>query len=95
VLETAEPAAKVALSQSVAAAWRRGEIAEIGGAAPPERPARPTRPLLLAPRDMPKRRAGTAHCAAARAGAYRAQRHRSRLEHHRPLQWRDLAARLL
>jgi uncharacterized ferritin-like protein (DUF455 family) len=60
VLETPEPGAKVALSQSVAAAWRRGEMAEIGHAAPPGRPARPARPLLLAPRDMPKRRAGGA-----------------------------------
>jgi uncharacterized ferritin-like protein (DUF455 family) len=58
VLETPEPAAKVALSQSVAAAWRRGDMAEIGHAAPPGRPARPARPLLGAPRDMPKRRAG-------------------------------------
>jgi uncharacterized ferritin-like protein (DUF455 family) len=60
VLETAEPGAKVALSQSVRAAWRRGELAEIGRTNPPERPARPSRPLLLAPRDMPKRRAGGA-----------------------------------
>jgi uncharacterized ferritin-like protein (DUF455 family) len=58
VLETPEPAAKAALSQSVAAAWRHGDVAEIGHAAPPERPARPARPLLLAPGDMPKRRAG-------------------------------------
>lgn len=58
MLETPSPAAKVALSQSVAAAWRRGAMAEIGHAAPPPRPARPARPLLLAPREMPKRRAG-------------------------------------
>jgi uncharacterized ferritin-like protein (DUF455 family) len=61
VLEAPEPAAKVALSHAVAQAWRRGDIAEIGRAAAPERPARPPRPLLLAPRDMPKRRAGGAH----------------------------------
>jgi uncharacterized ferritin-like protein (DUF455 family) len=60
VLKTPEPAAKVTLSQSVAAAWRRGELTEIGHAAPPERPARPARPLLMAPRDMPRRRAGGA-----------------------------------
>ena len=34
------------------------EITEIGDARPPDRPARPTRPRLLPPRDMPKRRAG-------------------------------------
>jgi uncharacterized ferritin-like protein (DUF455 family) len=63
VLETPEPAAKVALSQALAAAWRRGEMAQIGRAAPRERPARPARPLLLTPRDMPKRRAGGAPAA--------------------------------
>jgi uncharacterized ferritin-like protein (DUF455 family) len=60
VLKTPEPAAKVALSYAIAAAWRHGELAEIGRAPPPERPARPAQPLLLAPRDMPKRRAGGA-----------------------------------
>jgi uncharacterized ferritin-like protein (DUF455 family) len=52
----------VALSEAAAAAWRRGEIGEIGMAHPPDRPARPPRPMLLPPRDMPKRRAagGTA-----------------------------------
>jgi uncharacterized ferritin-like protein (DUF455 family) len=60
VLETPAPAAKVALSQTIAAAWRRGELSPVGRALPPERPARPARPLLLAPRRMPKRRAGGA-----------------------------------
>jgi len=33
-------------------------MTEIGDARPPDRPARPERPLLLPPREMPKRRAG-------------------------------------
>lgn len=55
MLAAAEPARKVALTRTVAAAWRGGEI-EAGEAAPPPRPARPARPPLLPPRDMPKRR---------------------------------------
>jgi uncharacterized ferritin-like protein (DUF455 family) len=55
VLAAAEPAAKVALSREVAGAWRGGDLV-IGQADPPPRPARPSRPSLLPPRDMPKRR---------------------------------------
>ncbi len=55
VLNAAEPAAKVALSRELAARWQNGELA-IGRAVPPPRPARPERPALLPPRDMPKRR---------------------------------------
>jgi len=58
VLTAADPADKVALSRRAAADWRAGTIAEIGAATPPARPARPERPLLLPPRDMPRRRAG-------------------------------------
>ncbi len=58
VLCVADPAAKVALSHAAAEAWRTGALMEIGDAMPPERPARPERPLLLPPREMPKRRAG-------------------------------------
>ena len=54
MLAAAEPAAKV-LSREVAEAWRGGNLM-IGNADPPPRPARPSRPLLLPPRDMPKRR---------------------------------------
>ena len=56
VLNTAAPGEKVALSHGVAAAWRNGVIIEIGVAVPPERPARPEKPLLKDPRDMPRRR---------------------------------------
>jgi uncharacterized ferritin-like protein (DUF455 family) len=58
VLETPAPADKIALSRDAAAAWRSGGIAAVGSIVPPDRPARPPRPLLLPPRDMPKRRAG-------------------------------------
>jgi uncharacterized ferritin-like protein (DUF455 family) len=60
VLNAAAPAEKVTLSHRVASAWRDGSIAELGTAAPPERPARPEKPELKEPRDMPRRRnAGT------------------------------------
>jgi uncharacterized ferritin-like protein (DUF455 family) len=58
VLNTAEPLDKVRLTRDHAAAWREGRIAEVGHAAPPDRPARPDRPELLPPRDMPKRGKG-------------------------------------
>jgi uncharacterized ferritin-like protein (DUF455 family) len=57
VLATADPAAKAAASHRAAAVWRAGGLA-IGTAHPPNRPARPDRPLLLAPKEMPKRKAG-------------------------------------
>lgn len=57
VLSTADPAGKALASHRAAAAWRAGELA-IGTAAAPDRPARPERPLLLAPKEMPKRKAG-------------------------------------
>jgi uncharacterized ferritin-like protein (DUF455 family) len=56
ILRTADPAEKARLSAELADAWRSGALAEIGSAAPPDRPARPDRPLLLMPRDMPRRR---------------------------------------
>jgi uncharacterized ferritin-like protein (DUF455 family) len=57
VLATADPLAKAARSHRIAAAWREGGLS-IGTATPPDRPARPDRPLLLAPKEMPKRKAG-------------------------------------
>jgi uncharacterized ferritin-like protein (DUF455 family) len=57
VLATADPLAKAEASHRAAAAWRSGAVA-IGAAQPPDRPARPDRPLLLAPKEMPKRSAG-------------------------------------
>ena len=57
VLSTADPAAKAAASHRAAAAWRTGTLA-VGSVQPPDRPARPDRPLLLTPKELPKRKAG-------------------------------------
>jgi uncharacterized ferritin-like protein (DUF455 family) len=56
ILNAAAPVEKVALSHRIAAEWRDGTICEIGNAVPPERPARPEKPELKDPRDMPRRR---------------------------------------
>lgn len=59
VLSTADPWEKATLSRRLAEAWRAGGL-EIGEAAPPETPARPERPVLLDPKEMPKRGPGSA-----------------------------------
>jgi uncharacterized ferritin-like protein (DUF455 family) len=63
VLTTADPRAKAALSRAHAAAWlasrAAGATPPLGRATPPDRPARPAAPVLLAPRDMPRRRPGS------------------------------------
>ncbi len=64
VLTTADGREKTALSKRHAAAWfaSRKENAptiEIGTATPPLQPARPDRPELLSPREVPKRKPGT------------------------------------
>jgi len=63
VLATADGRAKAALGRRHAATWfaarKAGTALAIGQAAPPMQPARPARPELLAPREMPKRRPGT------------------------------------
>jgi len=64
VLRTPDGRAKTALSRQHAAAWfaSRGAGAapmEIGTAAPPRHPARPERPELLSPREVPKRKPGS------------------------------------
>jgi uncharacterized ferritin-like protein (DUF455 family) len=58
VLTAAEAAAKAAAGRAAAAAWREGAIETVGKAMPPDRPARPARPELKRPGDMPKRGAG-------------------------------------
>ncbi len=59
ILETPDPAEKVAQSRELAADWRHGQLALSlsGDPSPPARPARPARPELRPPRDMPKRSA--------------------------------------
>jgi len=63
VLNTADGREKTALSRRHAAAWFAARAAgtpiPVGTASPPDRPARPVRPELLAPKDVPRRRPGT------------------------------------
>jgi uncharacterized ferritin-like protein (DUF455 family) len=63
VLSTADGRAKSALGRAHAARWfaaRDGGAAlPIGQAMPPLRPARPAKPDLLSPKDVPRRRPGT------------------------------------
>ena len=63
VLTTADGRAKCALSQAHAASWaaarQAGTPIPVGTACPPDHPARPDRPELLAPRDVPRRRPGS------------------------------------
>lgn len=60
VLTTADPAAKARLTRQFAAAWRDGAIAGIGDTMPPERPARPDAPPLMAPKFVKRRRISAA-----------------------------------
>ncbi|MDA8232293.1 MAG: ferritin-like domain-containing protein [Magnetospirillum sp.] len=60
VLATAGAAEKCRLTEGFAADWASGRIAMVGAARPPSRPARPLRPVLLPPREMPKRAYGGA-----------------------------------
>lgn len=59
VLNAADPAEKVRLSALYARQWAAGSLSEIGAARPPERPARPRRPVLCRPGDMKRRRFGS------------------------------------
>ena len=63
VLTTADGRAKAALSRAHAAAWLASRAAgaplPVGMAIPPDFPARPERPELLAPKDVPRRRPGS------------------------------------
>lgn len=63
VLRTADGREKTALSHRFAADWRAaradGFAPEIGTANPPQHPARPAKPELLSPRDVPNRKPGT------------------------------------
>ena len=56
ILNDPIPASKVSKTQEYVAAWKSGEIAEIGSSCPPRHPARPSKPELKSPRDMPRRR---------------------------------------
>lgn len=56
ILATAEPSEKVRLSRAAAVRWRGGGLSVVGDAVPLGRPARPAKPPLLAPREVPKRK---------------------------------------
>ena len=63
VLRCADGREKTAMSRGFAAQWQAaraaGETPEVGRADPPMQPARPERPELLSPRDVPHRKPGT------------------------------------
>lgn len=63
VLATSDPIEKTALSRQFAQDWRDGRRQDLdiplGKAQPPDMPARPARPELLSPRDVPMRKPGT------------------------------------
>ncbi len=58
-LSASDPGDKVAITAQAAAAWQAGGLRDIGDTRPPERPGRPAKPVLLAPSQMPKRKAST------------------------------------
>ena len=64
VLLTADGREKTALSKRYAEMWFQARDANdripVGTASPPDQPARPVKPDLLSPRDVPKRKPGTA-----------------------------------
>lgn len=61
VLDTASARGKCEKTRRYAAAWRDGALSETGSITLPDRPARPEKPELRAPTNMPKRgKAGSA-----------------------------------
>ena len=58
VLLTPDPHDKAMATRALVRDWRRGALAFAFETAMPDRPARPDRPELLAPRDMPRRGKG-------------------------------------
>ena len=59
VLQTADPAAKVMAARHAARQWRQGRLTHDFCDGMPDVPARPDRPVLMRPRDMPRRGSGT------------------------------------
>lgn len=58
ILSTADAMEKCRLTHRLAGDWFASKVAEVGATLPPDRPARPARPQLLAPKEMPKRAYG-------------------------------------
>ena len=59
VLQTADPGAKVMAARYAAREWRLGRLSHIFAGTMPDMPARPDHPVLMRPRDMPRRGKGT------------------------------------
>ena len=59
VLQTADPVAKVMAARHAAREWRLGRLADDFSGTMPDMPARPDHPVLMRPRDMPRRGKGT------------------------------------
>ncbi len=59
VLKTANATEKVEKTFQYVQAWKDGSINEVGHQTPPDHPARPQKPDILNPRDMPRRRLGS------------------------------------
>lgn len=59
VLEASAPADKCAAAQDMQAAWTENPVVPHLQARLPERPGRPERPLLVPPREVPRRRLGS------------------------------------
>ncbi len=62
IVKTRCPRQKVALAREAARAWHAGDLpASLSSKEPeiPRQPGRPDKPLLLSPREMPKRKAGS------------------------------------
>ncbi|MEQ8742136.1 ferritin-like domain-containing protein [Parasphingorhabdus sp.] len=59
VLQTANPVAKVMAARHAARQWRLGRLSHEFCETMPDMPARPDHPVLLRPRDMPRRGTGT------------------------------------
>jgi uncharacterized ferritin-like protein (DUF455 family) len=58
ILAAADPAEKVALTRALAADWRAGTVPPPEAIDVPDRPARLPHPVLVHPRDVPKRKIG-------------------------------------
>ena len=56
VLEEADPQNKAKLARAMAADWAAGRIDKLGRCAPPVRPARPDKPPLKRPGEVPRRK---------------------------------------
>ncbi|MFK7842294.1 MAG: ferritin-like domain-containing protein [Sphingorhabdus sp.] len=59
VLQTADPVAKVMAARQAARQWRLGRLTHDFCDSMPDMPARPDHPVLMRPRDMPRRGKGT------------------------------------